>query len=60
MGASIESGRGYFQRVRIKFKDEPVYIIYDRLLGDHFSLDGRTTRLVQRYIKMQHAKEEKE
>jgi len=56
MGAKIEPGRGYFQRVRIRFAGEPPHIIYDKLTDEHYSLEAKTARLVRKYIKMQHAK----
>ena len=60
MGAKIEPGRGYYQRVRVKFPDEPVHIIWDRSRGDHYTLETRTTRLFWKYMNMQKAKKVEE
>ena len=56
MGAKVEPGRGHFQRMRVKFPGEPVHIIWDRIRGDHYTLETRTTRLFWKYMAMQKAK----
>ena len=57
MGAKIEPGRGYYQKARVRFSGEPPHIIWDRLRGDHYTLETRTERLFWMYYEYAKSKE---
>ena len=48
-GASIEPGKGQFQKVRIRFPGEPPHIIYDKNSDEHYSLENKTVKLFWKF-----------
>jgi hypothetical protein len=48
-GASVEPGKGQFQKARFRFPGEAPHIIYDKLTGEHYSLENKTVPLFWKF-----------
>ena len=48
-GASVEPGKGQFQKVRICFQGEPPHIIYDKNSDEHYPLENKTVKLFLKF-----------
>ena len=48
-GASIEQGKGQFQKARIRFPGEPPHIIYDKISNEYYSIEDKTIPLFWKF-----------